>query len=534
MMIRASLSALLSLGLLAGVSTAQESQTKAADKPAEKPKAAPANQPAEALSLALPTGDRSTSNLLVEATAPNRVAVGKAFEYQIKLTNLSKNLILENIVVRQDLGEHLAIDRSEPASSKADKAGAKSWTVDRLAPGESKAITIQALGEDVGSAANCIRVTYEPSLCFTTEFIKPEIQVTKEAPAKANICELIPARYVVTNTGTGAAQGVVLRDQLPEGLTTADGKKVVEANLGEIPQGESKEYKVELAAAKPGDYASRAAAKGEGDLSATSKQTTTAVRAAKISVAIVGPDAVYLDQPSTYRVTVKNAGEAPALGSKLVVKTDPNLRVDRVSKSTSANKAPATADGSLTWELGDLAPGAESVVSFTGVGKGVDVLEHTATASALCARSQDLAATATTVTKTEVISLPALRLEMIDDHDPVQVGENVVYSINVKNQGQGDDRNVQIVVKLPEGLTYVSSKGSSNGKADGQTVTFEPVAKLSPKEHLDYSVVAKAAKVGDVRTTVELTSDYLTTPTPEVEPTRLIEAVAAPVETDKK
>lgn len=531
MMMRVSLSTLLCLGLLAGPTTAQQPKAKTADNAAQKPKAEGADNAAEALSLALPTGDRATSNLLVEATAPNRVAVGKTFDYQIKLTNLSKNLVLENIVVRQDLGEHLAIDHSEPKSGKSDKKGAESWSVDRLAPGESKTIQIQALGEDVGSAANCIRVSYQPSLCFTTEFVKPEIQVTKEAPAQANICEVIPARYVVTNTGTGPAKGVVLRDELPEGLTTADGAKVVEANLGDIPQGESKEHKVELAAAKPGDYGSRAVANGEDDLSATSKKTTTAFRAAEINVAIVGPDAVYLDQPSTYRVTVKNTGEAPAVGTKLVVQTDPNLRIDRVSKSTSADKAPdASTEGQLTWELGDLAPNAESVVSFTGVGKGAEAMEHTATATALCARSEDLAATATTVTQTEIISLPALRLEMIDDHDPVQVGENVTYSINVKNQGQGDDRNVQVVVKLPEGLTHVSNEGSSNGKVDGQTITFEPVAKLSPKEHLDYSVVAKAEKVGDVRTTVELTSDYLTTPAPEVEPTRLIEAVSTGTE----
>lgn len=528
-MMRASLSTLLCLSLFAGAATAQEPK---ANEPAQEPKAKSADKPAESMSLALPTGDRATSSLLVEATTPDRVAVGKAFEYQIKLTNLTKNLILERIVVRQDLGEHLAIDRSEPASSEADKEGAKSWTIDRLAPGESKSIQVHALGEDVGSAASCIRVSYQPSLCVTTEFIKPEIQVTKETPAQANICEVIPARYVVKNTGSGAVKGVVLRDQLPEGLTTSEGAKVVEANLGEIPQGESKEYKVELAAAKPGDYGSRAVATGEDDLSATSKKTMTAFRAAELNVEIAGPDAVYLDQPSTYRVTVKNAGEAPALGSKLVVKADSDLRIDRVSKSTSADKAPEIGDdNTLTWELGDLAPGAESVVSFTGVGKGADQLEHAATASSVCSRSQDLAATATTVAETAIISLPALRLEMVDDHDPVQVGENVVYTINVKNQGRGDDRNVQIVVKLPDGLTYVSSEGSSNGKADGQTVAFEPVAKLSPKEHLDYSVVAKAAKVGDVRTTVELTSDYLTTPIPEVEPTRLIEAAA---EADQK
>ena len=516
-MIRQSFPALLLAGLAAGIAPAQEAKTKAAMPMREG-----------AMSLALPTGDRATSSLMLEATTPARIAVGKAFDYQIKLTNLTKNLVLEEIVVTQALGEHFAVEKSEPESAKSDKKGEKTWNVASLAPGETKAIMVHALGDNVGSASSCIRVMYQPSLCVMTEFIKPEIQVSKEVPAEANLCDVIPARYVVKNTGTGAAKGVTLRDQLPDGLMTADGKKVVEANLGEIAQGQSKEVKVDLAAAKAGDYTSRATAKGEDDLNATSNQTTTTLRAAKLDIAITGPDAVYLGQASTYRVTVKNSGEAPAIGSKLVVKVDPDLRIDRVSKATSDKKAPEVgANNTLTWELGDLASGADSVVSFTGVGKGNDELEHTATASAVCARSRDLAATVTTATKTEVISLPALRLEMVDDHDPVKVGEDVTYTINVLNQGQGEDRNVKLVVKLPEGLTYVSSKGASTGKADGQTVTFAPVAQLAAKDQINYSIVAKATKAGDVRTEVDLTSDYLTSPNPEIEPTRLIEGAAA-------
>lgn len=522
-MIRSSFAALIAAGVTAGGVSAQE--------PPHKMPMAPAAQAGSMMALALPTGDRATSSLLVEASAPARMAVGRAFEYQIKLTNLTKNLVLEDILVRQDLGEHLAIEKAEPAASTADKKGEKSWTLPRLAPGESRSIKVQALGEEVGSASSCIRVTYQPSLCVTTEFIKPEVQLAKEAPARADLCDVIPARYVVKNTGTGAARGLKLRDELPDGLSTSTGARVVEADLGDIAQGQSKEYKVELVAAKPGDFTSRATVQGQDELRATSNQTTTALRMADLAVKIAGPEAQYLGQASTYQVTVKNSGEVPALATRLAIQVDGDLRIDRVSKATSDSKAPTVgANNGLTWELGDLAPGAESVVSFTGVGRGKKELMHSATATAVCARTKEMAATATAATKTEVISLPALRLEMVDDHDPVQVGENVVYTINVLNQGQGDDRNVKIVCKLPEGLTYVSSKGSTEGKVDGQTITFAPASTLAAKQQLNYTVTAKATKSGDVRTNVEMSSDYLTSPDPETEPTRLVDsaAVAAP------
>ena len=519
-MMRSSFAALIAAGLAAGSVSAQEAPHKMPMAPAAQ---------AGGTALALPTGDRATSSLLVEALAPARMAVGRAYEYQIKLTNLTKNLVLEDILVRQDLGEHLAIEKAEPPANTADKKGEKTWTLPRLAPGESRSIKVQALGEEVGSASSCIRVTYQPSLCVTTEFIKPEVQIVKEAPARADLCDLIPARYVVKNTGTGAARGLKLRDELPDGLTTSAGAHVVEADLGDLGQGQSKEVKVELAASKPGDFTSRGVVQGQDEVKASSNQTTTALRVANLAVKIAGPEAQYLNQASTYQVTVRNTGEAPAAAAKLAVQVDTDLRIDRVSKATSDNKAPAVGTNNLlTWELGDLAPGAEAVISFTGVGRGKKELEHVATATSTCARSKELAATATAATKTEVIALPALRLEMVDDHDPVLVGENVIYTINVLNQGQGEDRNVKIVCKLPAGLTYVSSKGSTEGKADGATITFAPADRLAPKQQLNYTVTAKATKSGDVRTNVELSSDYLTSPDPETEPTRLVESAAAP------
>ncbi len=520
-MIRQSSLALMIVGLAAGIAPAQ---APAPHKMMDAPSASGGMN-----ALALPTGDRATSSLLVEAAAPAKIAVGRAYEYQIKLTNLTKNLVLEDIVVLQDVGENLSIERSEPESAKSDKKGEKTWKLSKLAPGESKAIKVQALGEQVGSASSCIRVTYQPSLCLMTEFIKPEVQVAKEVPAQAGVCDVIPARYVVRNTGTGAANGLKLRDELPEGLTTAAGGRVVEADLGDLAQGQSKEYKVDLAASKPGDYTSRASVQGQDELKATSNQTTTALRAAKLEIKIAGPEAQYLGQASTYQVTVKNSGEAPATAASLKIQADPDMRIDRVSRATTDNKAPAVgADNTLTWTLGDLAPGGEAVVSFTGVGRGKKELQHTAIATSVCARSKDLASTTTTTAQTEIIALPALRLEMVDDHDPVQVGENVVYTINVLNQGQGDDKNVKLVCKLPAGLTYVSSKGATEGKADGQTITFAPVAKLAAKQQVDFIVTAKSVKAGDVRTTVELTSDYLTSPDPETEPTRLVDSAAAP------
>ena len=130
------------------------------------------------------------------------MAVGRAYDYQIRVTNLTRNLTLENVRVHQTRGENFAIQASDP-KPKEDQHGEAGWTIPQLPPGETKAIDVKGLGEKEGRVSNCIRVIYEPTLCVTTEYIKPAVQVAKEDAKAVDICDPIPVRYVVRNTGTG-------------------------------------------------------------------------------------------------------------------------------------------------------------------------------------------------------------------------------------------------------------------------------------------------------------------------------------------
>jgi len=472
--------------------------------------------------LAYPTGDRATSTLLVEVATPARMAVGRNYDYQIRVTNLTKNLTLENVGVFQTVGEGFAVESSEPKPAKSE-AGLASWSIPKLGPGEAATIKVNALGERVGTASSCIRVAYEPTLCVATEFVKPEVQVIKEAPKAVDICEPIRLRYLVKNTGTGAVRGLRLRDDLPKGLTTADGKTAVAAEIGDLAEGQSREIAVEANASQTGDYTSRAVAEGQDQLRAGSNQTVTAVRQPKLTVNIVGPDAEYMNQRVTYQATVKNEGEATARKARLRIEADRNAKVIRVSKATSDAAAPTVQGNTLTWDLGDLEPGKSSVISLTTTARTKDEETHKATASYTCPRGGDFARAVTATIRTEVIALPALLLELVDKQDPIQVGSNEVYTIVVLNQGEGEDRNVKVVCRLPEGLTYVEAAGPTKATASGQDVTFGAIDRLAPKEKATWTLTAKATKPGDVRTKVELSSEYLTTPVPETEPTRLVE-----------
>lgn len=476
------------------------------------------------LVLVYPTGERATSSMLVEVMGPNEIAVGKSYDYAIRVTNLTQNLVLQDVEITQTGAENFSIESSKP-SAKAGEDGGKTWTISQLEPGQSKTIQVSALGENEGTTKSCIKVHYEPTLCVATKFVKPEIQVTKTAPERADICRPLELRYAVKNTGTGVARDVMLTDDLPKELTTTDGENKIEENVGDLQPGETKEYTARVNASNTGEFGSRAVAEGANDLEAHSKRPTTRIVASDIDVALEGPQAQYQKQPMTYQAHVKNTGDGPAVDSSLRIDVDDKCRVVSVSKTNPKGVAPQESGNTLSWNLGDLEPGAERTVSFTVTTDTTQQLKHVAVATSACAAEGDHADIATDreAIATNIITLPALVLEMVDQTDPVKVGDQEQYRIVVRNQGSGPDENVHLKLDVPDQFEFVDASGTTDVKANGQTLDFGTIDKLAPKAKASWNVRLKATKAGDVKTKVELDSEYLDSPVPELEPTRVIE-----------
>lgn len=73
---------------------------------------------------------------------------------------------------------------------------------------------------------------------------------------------------------------------------------------------------------------------------------------------------------------------------------------------------------------------------------------------------------------TLITGIPAVRLELIDLKDPVQVGEETVYEVRVTNQGSAEDLNVNVQGQLPAGLKFIDGHGDTAVQAQGQAIQF--------------------------------------------------------------
>lgn len=471
------------------------------------------DQMAEA--MAYPTGDRKTSTLLLEKTGPKAIRVGQPYQYQLKLTNLT-DAPLGGVAIREHLGEGFTVSNSDVKPTQED--GQNVYQIGELKARESRTIAITGTAAGTTPISSCTSVTFNPTLCTVAQVIAPQVTVAKAGPAQADVCEEIVYKYTVTNTGTGAETNVKVEDKLPDGLTTVDGKNVVAFTVDEVPQGKSREFTARLKAARTGDYSSQATATSlSGNVQ--SAAVATKVVAPELKVAVKGPEREFIGKTVTYDVSVQNSGSAPAREATLAFNGAPkDARLVAVGNEGAGEGEARTAAARVGNDgaLGEIAPGQTRLYRVTVPATEAGTITVNAVAKARCATD------ATAMASTRVEAIPALLLEVVDNTDPIRIGENVVYTITVKNQGTGNDSNVSVTATLPTELQFVQAGGVTKSAApQGQVVRFAPVGTLAPGKFAEWTLEAKAIKAGDVRFQLDMNSDSLGKNVVETEATRL-------------
>ena len=490
-----------------------------APAPAPAPRAAPAPRPVASgvripqapqgyasLEIAQPTGRKSDSVVFIQKFAPKEVVVGKEFDYILTITNLSP-MALNDVTLTGKLPATMQVSRTEPAAAMGNQTA--TWQIARLAPKETQVFRVFGSATQVGNLTHCSEVTFRlPQECLTIRAVQPALQLALTMPPEVLACDPVPVRVVVTNTGTGEAMGVRVRQNLPDGMTV-QGKSALAFDAGDLAQGESKAFRFDARVARPGQYVTKAAASASGDLTAQA-QATTVVRQPMLAVSIAGPANRFVGRPATYAVTVNNTGDGVAQDAVV------SVRVPAGAELVGADAGSQRSGDSVVWRLGDLPANGAKKVSLTLQAVNRGTLRPVVTAKAKCAE-------ASAQTQTLVEGIPAILLECVDVEDPIEVGAMETYLITVTNQGSADGTNIVIACSLPATQAFVSAAGPTQHRVAGNTITFAALPNLAPKAKQVYKVVVKGIGVGDTRFHVTLTSDQMDSPVDETESTHIYE-----------
>ena len=504
--------AVTSLALLAGLLTAcqqvrpQDDSNDAAPRSESTSHAEPASVSADSNHTwrAYPTGDRKTSTVMVERSAPKEVQAGSPYSYTLKVTNLT-GLPLEDVSVKEILGDGFTFTSASP---KPTKTGADlEWMLGTLPARQSRTITIQGSAKNTGSIKNCNEVDWAARLCTTTHVVNPALALNLSGPASVLSCEPITYKVVVSNKGTGAAHNVVVDCKMPDGMHTADGRTSMRVNIGDLAAGQSRQKSIAVKAEHDGTFSHVCTATADGGLKATSNKVSTVVSTPVLAIKKTGPERAFAGRTVHYTVTVTNTGKVDA---RDVVIQDILPSGAKFVSATGGGKASA---GRVNWKLASLAAGKSVVLDVVVKAVSTGTLHNTATAQAYCAKP--VSASVDTV----VTGIPAILLEVVDLEDPIAVGSVLTYRITATNQGTAPGTNIKIVASLEDTMEFVSAGGDTTGSHSGRTVTFAPLKSLAPKESAVWTVKVKAVGEGDVRFAIEMTSDQLKRPVNETEAT---------------
>lgn len=487
---------------------------KADDRPVAKSASAAkapssnANRKAAA-SMAFPTGDANTSALLVEFYAPSEVRVGEPFDGEILVQNLT-GMALDGVTVSQTIDANLEIVRADPPAL-AGREGSRVWNLGSIPANSAKTITVRGSAREARPLSSCVSASYSSALCANVAVVAPALRLTASGPAQVTQCDEIVYRYVVTNSGTGLARDVIVNPSLPTGLEVAGNAAMASQNVGALDAGQSKEFTLKLRAARSGVFEHTAVANSGDKLSAKAAAVSTKVVKPLIKIEGQGTKSGFAGREVSYDFTVTNTGDGASRDFFVVA----NVPSGMAFKSATLN-GKAT-DSSVRWDLGELKPGDTKQLSMRLVANQIGTSQITAKTNGACADE------AKAVVQTETTGIPALLLEVLDVQDPIVVGDEETYVIEVTNQGTAPATNISINVVVPDNAVLVSTDGSTKSAsttlASDGALSMLPLPTLAPKAKATWRIKVKGVKAGDARFAVQMTSDQLQTPVNETEAT---------------
>ena len=431
-------------------------------------------------------GNKTSSvNITVPEIIPNKTAdienpnFGDEVTYTVNITNVGKSDAV-NVAVCDVLGEGLELISADGGVYNPITRTI-TWTVN-LNSGETKSFKVVAKVIGYGNVTNSLVVGNKTS---AVDVDVPEIIPSKDADNKyPNFGDSIDYTITVNNIGKADAKHVVVVDRLDKGL-----KYVSSSHNGVYDEAShTVTWVVDIAAGSSLDLTVTAFAEEYGVLT---NIVSVGDKSASVDVnvpEIIPNKTADIENPNfgdnvTYTVTVTNDGNADA---KAVVVRDV-LGKDLKFVSATGTYTFDEATNTITWTV-DVDAGKTE--TFTVV---ATVINYGNVTNSLVVGNK---------TFNKNVTVPEITPDKTVDNENPNFGDNLTYTVTVKNEGNGNATDVIIVDNLGKGLEYVSSTGNYDNKtntitwkvdlASGETKTFTVVAKI-----VGYTDVTNEVTVGN-------------------------------------
>ena len=393
----------------------------------------------------------------------------------------------KDVVVRDVLGEGLKFVSATGNYSFDEATRTVTWIVD-LAKGESKVFSVIATVVGYGNVTNSLVVGNKTTgVNVTVPEINPDKTVDNEIP---NFGDNVTYTVTVTNDGIGDANNVVITDVLDKGLKflNATGNFTYDEKTGtitwtvDLAKGETKTFNVNVTVLGYGVLPNTVAV---GNKTAVRNITVPEI----ITVKEVNSSDIHIGDEITYTITVSNSGKINA--TNVVIRDILPEGLKFINASNGGVYDPVT--GIITWILNIT---ANSTVDLTA-----DVCVN---------KSGNITNTVNVGNKTSNCTIESgdivdLEIHIVADKSEIYVGDNIVYTVTVINNGPSDAINTIANILIPNALSILSYN-ATKGTFDITSGNWS-IGNLTNGEKVVLTFVAKALNEGNSTVYVNVTSE---------------------------
>ena len=438
-------------------------------------------------------GDNTASaDVVVPEINPDKTAnitnpnFGDKVDYTVTVTNDGIG-DAKDVVVRDVLGEGLTFVDATGNYTFDEATRTVTWIVD-LAKGESKVFSVIATVVGYGNVTNSLVVGNKTTgVNVTVPEINPDKTVDNEIP---NFGDNVTYTVTVTNDGIGDANNVVITDVLDKGLKflnatenfTYDEKTGTITWTVDLDKGETKTFNVNVTVLGYGVLSNTVAV---GNKTAVRNITVPEI----ITVKEVNSSDIHIGDEITYTITVSNPGKINA--TNVVIRDILPEGLKFINASNGGVYDPVT--GIITWILNIT---ANSTVDLTA-----DVCVN---------KSGNITNTVNVGNKTSNCTIESgdivdLEIHIVADKSEIYVGDNVVYTVTVINNGPSDAINTIANILIPNALSILSYN-ATKGTFDITSGNWS-IGNLTNGEKVVLTFVAKALNEGNSTVYVNVTSE---------------------------
>ncbi len=371
--------------------------------------------------------------------------VGTDHPIAVRVTRVSDDAPLANVEVLYTITDN------DPAAKINDSSDA-SVVANTDADGWSRVVLRQ--DEPItGDNQVAIEIRHESGATLnhtiTKDWQAPSLAVDKSGPDNLGLLKDGEYAVTVTNNGNTTASGVVLTDELPEGLTfisstppadSAEGS-LVTWQLGDIGPEESVTITMALSATAVGEQVNLARVFSSEGFTGEDELLTDVI-AGSLALTKTASAEVNLGDVIDYEITVTNDGQGAL--TNVVINDTP-----------AAGTALTPADAPAQWTVALLDAGSTETFNFSATARETGSLTNTVEASSNEGATASAEATTLVVTSDVTVAKTVNLAEVL-------LGRTAEYTITVTNNGDGDATGVSVVDSMPEGLEVVSSEPTAS------------------------------------------------------------------------